>query len=64
MGPVAAVYVYLEAGTPRYGLWCNDCRLPSAAEVDIWSLRPTCLIRLATQRRCLDCGSGNVEPPS
>lgn len=63
MHPVAAVVIILEAGTPRYGLWCLDCMLSSAAEVDIWSLRPAGVLRVARHRRCLDCGSDNVEAP-
>lgn len=60
---MAAVYIYLEVGTPRYGLWCNDCMLPSAAEADVWSLRPAGLLRVCTRRCCLQCGGDNVEPP-
>lgn len=57
MRPVATVVIVLEAGTPRFGIWCRACMLPSGAEVDIWSLRPTGLVRMGTARRCLDCGS-------
>jgi hypothetical protein len=59
---VAAVYLYLVPGTTRGGLWCDACFLPSGVEADIWSLRPTGLLRIGTARKCTECGTPNVFP--
>lgn len=53
------VTVVLTPGTPRHGLWCPRCALPSAVEVDVWMLTRQGLRLMCTVRRCVEADHGD-----
>lgn len=48
---------FFGLGTPRTGLWCSRCLLPSGYEVDLYFLVNGAGPRvLQTAEACADCG--------
>jgi len=41
-------------GTPRTGLWCESCLLPSRVELDLWWLRADGLRLIAIATACIN----------
>ncbi|BBU22165.1 hypothetical protein [Mycobacterium xenopi] len=52
-----AAIIVLEPGTPRTGLWCPKCMLPSGYEVALYGLFESGPRTVAWARRCYDCGA-------
>lgn len=50
--------VTLSAGTPRRGLWCERCSLPSVVEVDLWMLTSAGMRLVGTHRKCVEVAHG------
>lgn len=48
----AALLIRLDPGTPRVGLWCPDCLLPSRVEVPLYRLTPDGVVRVGTVSFC------------
>jgi hypothetical protein len=59
------VAIRIDPGTPRTGLWCEHCQLPSAMEADVLHLRRDGVSVLGTYRGCTGCGRRirNVPDP-
>jgi hypothetical protein len=55
-----AVTVTVEAGTPRVGLWCDRCLLPSAVEIDYWAFSGSRILALGVKRLCKECGANGI----
>jgi hypothetical protein len=51
-----SVTTRLTPGTPKTGLWCNTCLLPSRVEVSIYVLGEAGPFVIATLNRCDECG--------
>jgi hypothetical protein len=52
-----AFIIHLVPGTPRTGLWCPTCLLPSGVEVPLHFLTDTGCLAAGTVRECFDCGA-------
>lgn len=52
-------FVVVVPGTPRAGIWCQSCALPSVVEVDVWALMPSGLRKLGTVTRCAEADHGD-----
>ena len=50
------LFIHLTPGTPRGGLWCPTCNLPSGIEIPLYTLTETGVRLMATFRKCDDCG--------
>lgn len=61
MATVRYILVYLALGTPRTGLWCPTCSLPSGVEWPVVALRPDGVAPVAFWRQCVECESRRVE---
>lgn len=61
---VAAVVIHITPGTPRFGLWCPACLLPSGYEVPMHTLTRSGVGTLGVIRRCHDCDEPLLNEPN
>lgn len=45
-------------GTPRVGIWCDHCALPSVLEFDLLIVNDDGVSPIGVYRFCPDCGDG------
>lgn len=56
---MASMVVSVEHVDNEYGLWCNDCHLPSGVRV-FFTVTCACHTVLRSQNVCADCEGRNV----
>lgn len=53
------IILQMQSGTPKFGLWCSDCLLPSVVETPINILFPSGVTTVSNPSRvCRNCGKG------